>query len=87
MMEKELNFTSTYYECVDRSWGDLLPNGSSYGMVGMTHEGHVDLISTSLTLRSSRAKAVSYLHPIAFETHCLLIKTVQRYSILYMYVQ
>lgn len=77
-MKKELNFTSTYYNCKHRGWGDLLPNGSYYGMVGYAFVGHVDLISASLTLRPSRAGAISYLHPIGLETYSLLLPSVRK---------
>ncbi len=77
-MERELNFTSTYYSCDGYVWGDLLDNGSYSGMVGITGEGRVDLIGTSLTLRPSRAGAVAYLHPLAFETECVITLSVGR---------
>ncbi len=78
-MAKELNFSSTYYKCYKRGWGDRLYNGSYTGMVGIAHAGHVDLIGASLTLRPSRARGISYLHPIGLETYSLLLPSVRKY--------
>ncbi len=78
MMENELNFTATYYRRLDRKWGDMHPNGSFYGMINDVNQGHMDLISASVTIKHSRAKGVKYLHPIGTETYALFIPTTGR---------
>ena len=77
-MEKELNFSTTFYQRVDRVWGGGHDNGSFYGMIDDVHRGHVDLISASVTLKISRAKGVTYLHPIGTETYALFVPTMGR---------
>ncbi len=80
-MEKELNFTSTYYLREDRVWGGDLENGSFYGMVGDVSRGTMDLLGASLTLKVGRARGVAYLHPIGTETYALFIPSTERYII------
>ncbi len=77
-MEHELNFTSTYFRREDRTWGERLANGTFNGMVGDISRGHLDLISASLTVKSSRAQGISYLHPISTETYALFVPTSRK---------
>ncbi len=79
-MEQELNFSSSNYRRADLSWGGMSSDGLTfYGMVEDARRGAVDLIGTSLTLRTDRARAVEYLPPIGTETYALFIPASGRY--------
>ncbi len=75
LMERELNFSATYFRREDHTWGDRSPNGTFNGMVGDIARGHLDLISSSLTVNPSRAHGIAYLHPISTETYALYVPT------------
>ncbi len=74
-MQRELNFTSTYFRRLDRQWGGRYDNGTFYGMVDDIYKSNADMIGSSLTLKPGRAAAVAYLHPMGTETYALFVRS------------
>ena len=77
MFEERLNLTMNLFKQEVEEWGDIYidPNGSTVitGMVGAVYQKKADIVATSLSITTSRAKYLSFLLPIGSEVLTMVV--------------
>ena len=69
-----MNFTYTLTKAPDGKWGNIQPDGSWNGMVGMLAKQDIDIVTAVLSVSLERSTVMTFATPLTQVYYSLFIK-------------
>ncbi|KAJ9577295.1 hypothetical protein L9F63_006134 [Diploptera punctata] len=81
ILEKRLNFQTVYVEPEQKTWGAVLPNNTSTGIVGMLHSGKAEVAVFNMLMTTRRMEVMDFTIPLLNPTYHIFIRKPEQITL------